>query len=205
MKIIKNIISGIVDLLMLVVIVAAVGVTLVSLTSDNDGISKIGKYIPLNVKTESMQDTIYKGDFIVVEEVDPEILKVNDVISFKAAEQDQIIIKTHRIVEIVQEDGNVKFVTRGDNNIADDIVPVYKSDVIGIWNGVRLPKVGYILDFVSGRYGFLFCIVLPLFILFIYQIYKFIVVIIEETRAAANPNNTDKKENKKKEKKTKKE
>ena len=184
MKIVKNIISAIVDVVMLFIIIAAAGVTLVSLTSNSDGISKIGKYIPLNVKTNSMEDTIYQGDFIIIEEVDPNALKLGDVISFKAAEQEKIIIKTHRIVDI-DRDGGVKFITRGDNNEADDNVPVYTSDVVGIWKGVRLSKVGYILDFVSGRYGFLFFIVLPLFILFIYQIYKFIVVIIEEAQNAA--------------------
>ena len=64
--------------------------------------------------------------------------------------------------------------------MVDDSVPVYPVDVMGKWNNVKLSKVGYILDFVSSKYGFLFLIVLPLLIFFIYQIYKFIVVIIEE-------------------------
>ena len=50
MKLLKSIISGIVDFLMLIVILIAIGVSLVSLTSDNNGVSKIGKYMPLSVK-----------------------------------------------------------------------------------------------------------------------------------------------------------
>ena len=131
MKIIKSILGGIVDFLMLVVIIAALGVTLVSLTSDNNGVSKIGKYIPLSVQTESMQDTIYKGDFILMEECDVATLKVGDIISFFTTEQEQVIIKTHRIVEIDEKSGSKSFVTRGDNNEVDDYVPVFSSDVIG--------------------------------------------------------------------------
>ena len=183
MKIIKSILGGIVDFLMLVVIVVALGVTLVSLTSDNNGVSKIGKYMPLSVQTESMQDTIYKGDFILMEECDVATLKVGDVISFFTTEQEQVIIKTHRIVEIDEKSGSRSFVTRGDNNEVDDYVPVFPSDVIGKWGGVRVPYVGSMLDFVSSQYGFLLCIILPLFALFIYQIYKFIIVIIEEKNA----------------------
>ncbi len=180
MKTVKKIFSGIVDFLMVIVIVCAIGITLISLTSDNNNVSKIGKYIPLNVMTNSMEDTIYEGDFIVIEECDTVNLEVGDVISFFATEQDVTIIKTHRIVEINNDNGSVSFITRGDNNEADDYIPVFPSDIVGKWNGVRLAKVGTILNFVSSQYGFLICIVLPLLILFVYQIYRFIVVIMEE-------------------------
>lgn len=183
MQIIKKILGGIVDFLMLIVIIVALGVTLISLTSDDSGVSKIGKYMPLSVQTESMEDTIYKGDFIVMEECDVDSLKVGDIISFFTTEQDVVIIKTHRIVEIDSKSGSKSFVTRGDNNEVDDYVPVFPSDVIGKWEGVRIPYVGAALDFVSSQYGFLLCIILPLFALFIYQIYKFIIVIIEEKNA----------------------
>lgn len=188
MKVVKSILSGLVDFLMLVVIIIALGVTLVSLTSDNNGVSKIGKYIPLSVQTESMQDTIYKGDFILMEECDVDSLKVGDIIAFFTTEQEQVIIKTHRIVEIDEKSGSKSFVTRGDNNQVDDYVPVFPSDIIGKWEGVRLAYVGSALDFVSSQYGFLLCIILPLFALFIYQIYRFIIVIIEEKNAMVKEN-----------------
>ena len=188
MKTLKKILGGIVDFLMLVVIVFAIGVTLISLNSGNNNVSKIGKYIPLNVKTNSMESTIMKGDFIVAEEVDTKDLKVGDVISFLATEQDTVIVKTHRIISIDDSTNDVSFITRGDNNEVNDSVPVFPSDVVGKWNNLRLSKVGTILDFVGSQMGFLFCIVLPLLILFVYQIYKFIVVIIEEKNAALKVN-----------------
>lgn len=199
MKVIKNILSGLLDFLMLVVIIFALGVTLISLTSDNSGVSKIGSYIPLSVQTNSMEKTIYEGDFIVMEECDTDSLKVGDIIAFFSVEQDITIIKTHRIVNIENNSGNKSFITRGDNNEADDYVPVFPSDVIGVWNGVRLAHVGSILNFVSSQYGFLLCIILPLFALFIYQIYKFIIVIIEEKNniTKEEKTKTSKKETKK--------
>lgn len=184
MKIIKNILGGIVDFLMLVVIVIAIGITLISLTSDNNNVSKIGKYIPLNVKTNSMEPTIMEGDFIIMEECDPTNLQVGDVIAYFATEQDKVIVKTHRIVTVDSSSGTNSYITRGDNNEVDDPIPVFPTDIIGKWHNVRLAKVGTILDFVSSQTGFLICIVLPLFVLFIYQIYKFVVVVIEEKNAA---------------------
>lgn len=189
MKVLKSVISGIVDFLMLIVIVFAIGVTLISLNSEDNNISKIGKYMPLNVKTNSMEPTIMQGDFIIVEECDASELKVDDVISFLATEEDTVIVKTHRIVSIDETSKDRSFITRGDNNEVNDNIPVFPSDVVGVWKGVRLAKVGTILDFVSSQTGFLICIVLPLLILFVYQIYRFIVVIIEEKNASTVKNN----------------
>lgn len=191
MKIVKSILGGIVDLLMLVIIICAIGVTLISLTSDNNNVSKIGKYIPLNVMTNSMEPTIMEGDFIIMEECNVDDLKIGDVISFFAREQDVTIIKTHRIVAVDTSSGFKAFTTRGDNNEVDDLIPVFASDVVGIWTGIRLYKVGTVLNFVSSQTGFLICIVLPLLILFIYQIYKFVVVVIEERNAAHAKNEAD--------------
>ena len=91
-----------------------------------------------------------KGDFIVAEEVDTKDLKVGDVISFLATEEDTVIVKTHRIISIDDSTNDVSFITRGDNNEVNDSVPVFPSDVVGKWNNIRLSKVGTILDFVGS-------------------------------------------------------
>ncbi len=189
MKKIKSILGGFVDLLMLVVIVFATGITLISLTSDDKNVSKIGKYMPFNVKSDSMEPAIMKGDFIISEVVDNDDLKVGDVISFFAVEKDYVLVKTHRIVAIDDSGIGRSFITRSDKNAVNDDVPVFENDIVGVWNGTRLPKVGLILDFVSSQVGFLICIVLPLLILFIYQIYRFIIVVIEEKNSATIKNN----------------
>ena len=136
------------------------------------------------VKKNSMEPTIMEGDFIIMEECDPANLQVGDVIAFFATEQDKVIVKTHRIVTIDSSSGANSYITRGDNNQVDDPIPVFPTDIIGKWHNVRLAKVGTVLDFVSSQTGFLICIVVPLFILFVYQIYKFVVVVIEEKNAA---------------------
>ena len=180
MKIIKKILGGLVNFAMLLIIIFAIFVTIISLTSDDNKVSKIGKYIPLNVKTDSMDPTIKKGDFVVVEECDISKLKKGDVIAFFTNVKDQVIIKTHRIIQIHGEDSKISFITQGDNVEVNDSIPVYPNDIVGKWDNVRIPKAGTVLDFVTSKLGFLFVIVVPLLILFIYQIYKFIVVIIEE-------------------------
>ena len=188
MKVFNKIFLVIVDFLMLVVIVIAFGVTLFSLNLDKNGVSSFGKYIPLSIQSDSMRDTIYKGDFIIVEEHNIDYLKVGDIIAFFTTEQEQVVIKTHRIVKIYEKNGSKSFVTRGDNNQVDDYIPVYPSDIIGKWEGIRIACFGSVLDFISSQYGFLLCIILPLFALFIYQIYRFIIILIEENNSISKEN-----------------
>jgi signal peptidase I len=162
------------------VIVIAGVITILSLNTKQDVASVMG-YVPFSIQTPSMEKTIMTGDFIVTVDINKydEELKVEDIISFKAIEQGQKIIKTHRIIE-VKKDGNlISYVTKGDNNTLEDAVTVQPGDVVSVYTGMRVPFVGYGMDLFSSRYGFLFGIILPIFIFFIYQLYVFMELLVE--------------------------
>ena len=65
----------------------------------------------------SMEPTIRKQDAIFVKEVPEEEIQVNDIISFTTQEETNV---THRIVEIIEENGIKKYRTKGDNNRTED-------------------------------------------------------------------------------------
>lgn len=64
----------------------------------------------------SMEPTIKKGDAIFVKEVPEEEIKTNDIVSFSQGETNV----THRIIEIIEEDGIRRYKTKGDNNNTED-------------------------------------------------------------------------------------
>ena len=64
----------------------------------------------------SMEPELEIGDMIVVKNIDTSELEVGDIISFR---QGQSIV-THRISRIIENDGEIEFVTKGDNNNAED-------------------------------------------------------------------------------------
>ena len=90
----------------------------------------------LVIISESMEPNIMPNDAIFVKEVPEEDLKVGDVISFK----DDGFINTHRIVEILNENGEIKYRTKGDNNNTRDNLDIEYKDIKGI---VKL-KIPYI-------------------------------------------------------------
>lgn len=172
LKILLNIIIG------LIIFVAAV-VTIVSLSTRENGVADVNGYIPFSIQTASMEPTIKVGDLIITKKYDDQKLKVGDIISFASVEQEKTIIKTHRIKEINTTGDLTSYVTKGDNNEAPDEVEVAPGDIIAVYDGTKYAYLGTILDFFKSKYGFLFCIILPLFIFFLYQLYSFITLIIE--------------------------
>ncbi len=97
---------------------------------------------PSVIATGSMEPLIKPGDVILVEKIkDMDAIKaltVDDVIQFKRGE----ILITHRIVEVLEENGVICYRTKGDNNSANDSEVVKAGDVKGILKHV-VPKVGW--------------------------------------------------------------
>ena len=170
-----------VNILAWIVLVFALLITLIVFSSEkNNGVSNILGYMPLTVESDSMSPTFKKGDMILCKEIDDvNDLKKDDVITFWTIIDGKRVKNTHRIVEVNNVDGSVSFITRGDNNSADDEVPAYSSDIIGKWTDVKISGFGKVLDFLKTKKGFFICIIIPLAVFFLFELYKFIATIIE--------------------------
>lgn len=87
----------------------------------------------LQVKTGSMEPEIPVGGVVITRDIDPDKLKVNDVISFYS--NDASIsneVNTHRIIGIIEsESGERIFRTKGDANSMADSASVFERDIVG--------------------------------------------------------------------------
>ena len=77
----------------------------------------------------SMEPVYYRGDIIVIKGADPKNIEVGDIVVYKRPYQDIPIV--HRTINIVEEDGTLYFVTKGDNNPFEDSY---------FENGKKLPR-----------------------------------------------------------------
>ncbi|MBX5446463.1 signal peptidase I [Sphaerobacter sp.] len=91
---------------------------------------------PVLVQGISMEPKFHTGDVVIVRPVDPEDLKVGDIIQFRDGNHDVL----HRIIEIRQEVAGLVFITQGDNNDAPDS-PVPAENVRGRL-ALHIPKAG---------------------------------------------------------------
>lgn len=121
----------------------------------------VGKYALVKILTPSMEPTIPAGTYIVAERIDAESVREGDVIMFYS--RDAAIygkINTHRVVEITDDNGVRSFITRGDNNPANDLAPVQEQDIVGRYIG-NAKVLGDFAGFISKPYIFLFVVIIP--------------------------------------------
>lgn len=129
------------------------------------GYVKVGGFSMFRVITGSMEPTISTGAILVNKETDIEDIEVDDIICYrtKVAEIYGSIV-THRVVAVQKdEDGKIHLETRGDANFTSDPFYVGEEDLVGkvTWYSGKDSIWNDILSFISGKIGFLLCIVFP--------------------------------------------
>ena len=107
------------------------------------------------VYTGSMEPAIPVGSVVVIKPVDPETLKIGNIICFKIESKSPTTV-THRIIGITAEG----FITKGDANEDPDTWTVKKENVIGKVISI-IPYVGYIGHFARTPIGFILLIIIP--------------------------------------------
>lgn len=177
----KKVLKVVVDVLAWIILIAAFLVTLMVFSSSrNNGIPSLLGVTPMSVQSDSMAPTFKKGDLIFVKKInDMYSLQTNDVITFYTLIDGNRVLNTHRIVEISDNNGTISYVTRGDNNPIDDEIPVYPSDIVGRWSGVKVGGLGKVLNFLRSKTGFFVCVVIPMALFFLFELYKFIAALME--------------------------
>lgn len=149
-----------------------INITLIAKSYINkDEVPSIGGTFPLIVLTDSMVPEIYSGDLIICNTAEAKDIKVNDVISFFDPAGNGTSIVTHRVIEIVEEDGEILFRTRGDNNNTEDKELVPAENLVGVYK-MRVAGAGHIAMFMQSTAGLIICVVLPIILLVGYDIIR---------------------------------
>ncbi len=187
-KVAKKILDIGFDILIAILVIFAIVISISTFTSkSNNGVPNLFGYSPFSVQTGSMEPTINPGDYILVEKCDAENLKVGDIISYFTIIEGKTAINTHRIVDVADENGVVWYQTQGDNKVTNpdpDEALVAPGDVIGKYNGLKVPVLGHIMDFLSSKWGFFCVILIPVLLFTIVQIYKLIAAVIYNKKIA---------------------
>ena len=167
-KVVLDIISGIV-LVVLGVFIVYMLVFMFKGMKTNETPTIFGHQIYI-VRSNSMSPTFETGSLLLVKHVDTSSIQVNDIITYKG--QNDTVATTHRVVNILNEDG-LKFVTRGDANNVDDPIPVSADEVVGkvVY---FIPYIGYLLGFIRTKQGLLIFIIIPVLIIIITQLLSLI-------------------------------
>ncbi len=96
------------------------------------------RYGLLVVGSESMTGAIDKGDAIIYEEYDGQIIQEGEILVFKKDKS----VYIHRVEKIENVDGQVRYTTKGDMNDENDTGYITQENIIGITD-LKIKYIGY--------------------------------------------------------------
>ena len=155
---IKKVIDFIIYPIVSILLVCCIIVVLQAIKNPGQTPNLFG-YKFFNVISGSMKPNLEIGDIVIIKEI--ENINKGDIITFK--QQDSII--THRVVDIIKEDGKIYYQTKGDNNNSNDENLVEYKDIEGIYV-YRIPKIGIVINNIQNTTTMI------IIILVLYLIYK---------------------------------
>lgn len=160
-KVVNNCFIGIMIIFFLILL-------FINFSSDSNNLSKLGNYSLFDVNGDSMYPKVKNGDLIAVNTKKKDRYNEGDIISFIKNISDGSMIITHEIIDVKEN----YYVTKGVNNEDSDDFVVYDGEVIGEYNGFRIPLIGYVCEFSRTSLGYMILVVLPLGIIFLFSIYE---------------------------------
>ncbi len=138
--------------------------------TDADHIPSVAGYSPVICLSGSMEPAFSAGDMIMIRRTeDPSGLKEGDVICYLTGEG---VAVTHRIAQVTELDGQVRYITRGDANDTADRLAVSPGQIEGVYTGLHIPKLGSLAMFMQTTTGMILFIICPLLILVAWDILR---------------------------------
>lgn len=181
----KTISSVIFAFLMILVTIIIIYVARVNYLSSNGRVNEV-KINFYTILTQSMWPNIKAGDIIVTYKTDNNVYEQGDIITFVS--DDDVnggITITHRIDRVYFEGSKILYRTKGDNNNVADSKGVDPSKVIGKVV-MKIPKAGYIQQFLVTKIGWIAVVVIPCFGVLVYDLLKLLKRIFRRRKRIPN-------------------
>jgi signal peptidase len=134
------------------------------------------------IMSSSMEPAIPIGSIVVVKRVNPDDVKVGNIIVFQRSDSKTL----HRVIDKIVENGSYYFKTKGDANEDPDPWIVQPEQVQGSLL-LTIPYYGYLIYFAGTPIGFILMVIIPAILLIANEIRK-IIQLKKEKKFSAREN-----------------
>lgn len=175
----KKIFKFIIELVIVLLLFLAVVEIAFVLMKDENGVTHLGSYTLIPIRDDNMEPTINVDDLIIDRDVStPTKIQENDVITYSTINNGQREVKTGRVISVINSNGSIAWRVRGDNQGETSTSTVLSNDLIGQFTNTKMLFAGGVLAFAESQNGFMICIIVPLALIFIIQIFKLLHTLI---------------------------
>lgn len=165
LKIAKKVVLGI---LLAAFFVFVIAMTLMLLNFNEYGVTQFGKKSLIIIRDKVSNDSYKLGDLVVVESMKlDEIQKGQEVFVYRVEHNGSVSIEVGKVDNTYSDENAISF-ENGATYSMDFVV----GKSTKIYN-----NIGKYLAIIESKWGFLFIVLVPCFLIFIYQIYNLVIEI----------------------------
>lgn len=166
--------------LVVVYLFIAVGLTICLLNYNDYKITVINDNSLLIVEDDSLKPNYNKGDLLVIKKNANDDIHVNDKIFFYNQYEGMVVVNESVVTKTQKiSDTETTFTVDNKYDVSSEYV-IGKEDTTKVYN-----NFGKVLGLLESKWGFLLIIILPISLLFIYEIYAVIMEIKNPKRKVA--------------------
>jgi len=168
MKVLKMIKSIILGILLVVYFTFVIAMTILLLNFNDYGVTEFGDKTFIIINDEISNENYKKGDLIINKKQKLENLQIGqDLFTYKVDSKGNVTIDLGKVGNIYPEEEAVSF----ENG------STYSLDFIAGIPQEKHESIGTFLSVVESKWGFLFIVLVPSFLIFVYEVYTLIVEI----------------------------
>lgn len=169
----KSFLRGLWGFIQVVVIIYVICITACLLCKNKYGFTQIGNMtlITINENLATYLPETKNNDLLLIKQTFNDI-NVGDKIYYYATANEKYIVKTAPVKEVIHSEGEMAVYKIGDTKGST----IATNRVIGKYSNIY-NNIGGVLDILESRIGFLLLVILPVLLIFMYQIYALIILI----------------------------
>lgn len=161
----KKILKFLGGIILTVYVLVAVALTVLLLNYNKYNITEINGNTFIIVKDEELKPNFQKGDLVIVKKNGTKEVEAGDKIFFYDIYKGKVSVNLGTVVEVEQLNRNeTNFIVDGNYSISNEDF-IGKSSTSKVYN-----NLGTVVSILESRFIFLFLIIFPVLILFIYEV-----------------------------------
>jgi signal peptidase len=165
---IKKIMSFVEMLIVIIAFLFCIATILQRTVLQKEGIFGYKTYV---IVTSSMSPEYERSDVILVKSTEKDNIKIGDNITYKGVTGNfKGKIVTHKVIDIVEKEGNKVFIAKGNKNLATD-PDIYYSQILGVVK-YKFQTISLLSKVIRTKIGFFFLVFIPLLTFFVLEIIK---------------------------------
>ena len=152
-------------------LVLAIFTTITLLSFNEYRVTEFGNYSLFNIDSDMLEPTFHEGDLVITKRVSPQKVEIGEDIFFYRSSSSAAVINVDTVV-------NKEEITDLQNGqtLSSEYAfgKVDQSKVI--------PYAGFVMSILQSKWGFMFAVIFPTILLFVYEIYSIIWEVKEEDK-----------------------